>query len=78
MGLLEVTYEIKLLSSKDVRDSLNKNFPMFCREHNCECTIDIKKKWYWLHDVYVIKVIGENDDIKYIQKQLKYLTTLTI
>ena len=78
MGLLEVTYEIKLLSSKDVRYSLNKNFPLFCNEHNCECIIDIKKKWYWLHDVYTIKVIGENDDIKYVQKRLKHLTTLTI
>lgn len=78
MDLFEVTYEVKLLTSKDVRYSMNKCLPTLCREHNCECIIDIKKKWYWLHDVYIIKVIGEKDNIKHIEKQIKHLTTLSI
>lgn len=78
MNLFEITYEVKLLSTKEVRDSMNKCIPILCAEHNCNCEMKIKKKWYWLYDVYTIKISGEKEKIKYIEKRIKHLTLVSL
>lgn len=55
---------------------MKRDIPIFCKERNCYCDIQVKTKWYWFYDKYTIKVTGETDDLNYIQKQLNYLSEI--
>lgn len=76
MEIYERTYKLELINSERLRELMKRDIPVFCKKRNCYCKIDVKTKWYWFHDTYTITVTGEDEDLKYIEKQLKYLTEL--
>ena len=73
MDIFESKYEIKLITSNDVRVSFNKCVPELCHKYDCTCEIEIKTKWYWTYDRYIVNIIGNKENTKIIEKQLRIL-----
>jgi hypothetical protein len=73
MDIFESKYEIKLITSNDVRVSFKKCVPELCHKYDCACDIEIKTKWYWSYDRYTVKIIGSKENTKIIEKQLRIL-----
>lgn len=74
MDIHKITYEVKLLSSKETRSAMKIAMDTLCTEHSCLVDLTVRSKWYWICDIYTIKVTGSLDNIKYIEKQIKQLS----
>lgn len=70
----EITYEVKLFSSKEIRKAMGIAMNILCAENSCLVDLTVRTKWYWLYDKYTIKVTGKLDNIKIVEKKIKQLT----
>lgn len=78
MGMHVITYEVKLFSSKETRYAMKIAMNTLCDEHSCLVDLTVRSKWYWLCDIYTIKVTGSLDNIKYVEKQIKQLSLYSL
>ena len=69
-------YKIKLISSAEIRKSALEKIPIWCKEANCTCNINITTKWYSFTDEYTIDVFGKVCEVNRIGEELKKISNI--